>query len=438
MSSVGLAPGCFGARPPSGIRRAELVYQGWNRIDVTEPPAEGSKTGGLRSSPSARLGELYGLLEGTGLEYDLRPYTAERRITLLSAPPKRGKSTFAALYARAKATGSTFLDHDVAQGNVLYVAPDENWRDVVRRFRSFGTPGDNVHVWRDRGCSLDSIARRADEVGADLVVLDTLLRVAGIADENDNAEWDRWFGEARERIHASSAIWLALHHDRKSGGQDGRGIRGASAIFGSVDVAVSLQSSDESDRRRVLRVEGTRLDDAEPLVIEFDPDESEYKAVGEAEVISLLEDGALGRLRGILSEEPAPVASIIKKLRERHPEAEGDVAEGTVRNRLKRLWNAGIARQHGEGGQRDPYEYSLSHSTETVGTAEGDAERPSTHGPRGSGPVSRSGSETSHSVVQQPQDAERVNGTSRDAGSRPGSAPAVVDPADRGREAERF
>lgn len=376
---------------------------------------QGDSNGGppRESGPSAPLSELYGALKGKGLEYDLRPYTARERFTLLSAPPKRGKSTFASLYARAKATGDTFLGQSLEPGTVLYVAPDENWRDVVRRFRSFGTPGERVHVWRGRDLSIARIAHRAEEIGAELVVLDTLLRVAGISDENDNAEWDRWFGEARDHIHDSGAVWLAVHHDRKSGGKDGEGIRGASSIFGSVDVAISLQSTEEADRRRTLKVEGTRLDNAAPLVIELNASEARYEAVGEANVVSILEDSSLERLREVLTTEPATVSSIYEKLRKAYPEAEGDVAESTVRSRLEKLEGAGIARRSGEGGRRDPYRYSLNRSTEANRGTERQENRPEKQGETRSTEESGKREPTAphdpRSIAQHPKGAEQLS-----------------------------
>lgn len=347
-------------------------------------------------NPSAPLSELYEALEGSALEYDLRPYTAKGRFTLLSAPPKQGKSTFAALYAHAKATGGTLIGQELEPSPVLYVAPDENWRDVVRRFRSFGTPGDTLEVWRDHDLSIARIASRAEAIDAGLVVLDTLLRVAGISDENDNAEWDAWFREAREHVHDSGAVWLALHHDRKSGGQDGKGIRGASAIFGGVDVAVSLQGSEESPNRRTLRVEGTRLDHAEPLVIKLDESGPIYQAVGQQQVVSILKDAALERLRDVLTYEPRTVSEVCDQLRKKHPDAEGDVPESTVRNRLERLRSAGLAARHGDGGRRDPYRYSLGSDQDSGGGSDArsvaqqhrDAEQLSVEG--GDGTLNRS------------------------------------------------
>lgn len=370
------------------------------------------------AGPSAPLSKLYSALEGTALEYDLRPYTAEGRFTLLSAPPKRGKSTFAALYAHAKATGGRFLGQQLEGATVLYVAPDENWRDVVRRFRSFGTPGDRLEVWQDREHTVARIAARAREIRADLVLLDTLLRVAGISDENDNAEWDAWFRDAREHVHDSGAVWFAVHHDRKSGGKDGEGIRGASAIFGSVDVAISLQKSDESPHRRILRVEGTRLDHAEPLVVELDERKARYDAVGEQQIVSILEDAALERLRDVLGEVPRPVSKIHEAVRERFPESEGDVPPSTVRNRLERLRSAGLATRHGDGGKRDPYRYSLSSSdtldetTERGGEAQ--AGQVDTRSTRTGADTPPTTAHEGSSVVSDPRGAEQLRNREQD------------------------
>jgi len=398
-------------RDYAGPGADDLLLDAIGDVSATEISARPSPAGSR--APSSPLSELYEGLEGTALEYDLRPYTARGRFTLLSAPPKRGKSTFAALYAHTKAIGGAFVGQDLEPAPVLYVAPDENWRDVVRRFRSFGTPGDRVHVWRDRQYRPARIAERAREIGAELVVLDTLLRVAGIGDENDNAEWDRWFGDAREHAHDSGAVWFAVHHDRKSGGKDGEGIRGASAIFGSVDVAISLQATEESPHRRVLRVEGSRLDGAEPLVVELNDRQPAYEAVGEHRVVSILEDAALERLRDVLSDVPRPVSDIDAALRDRYPEEEGDVAGATVRKRLERLRSAGLADRDGDGGRRDPYRYFLTRSrgpeetSERRGKAVG--ETGDTRSPEGGADGSKAGATDTRSLVHNPKGRKRVN-----------------------------
>jgi len=345
--------------------RAEALREATEEVEALRPPEEGEGDDPFGGRSSAALSNLYGLLDDdAGVEYDLPPYTAPGHTTLLSAPPKMGKSTWAAIYAVAKASGRPFLGEDLEPGNVLVVAPDEHWRHVVRRFLALGGPGDRIHVWAGaRDLSIEAVAERAEEIDAGLVVLDTLLRVAGIEEENSNSEWARWFARADRVVRPSRAAWLMLHHDRKAGGSGGAAIRGASVIYGSVDVALSLREEESGAHplRRILRTEGTRLDRAEDLVIELHEGEGVYMAVGSARVISTLRDDSVARLRSVLSEEGRTATELLGAIEARHPDEEG-LTDPALRRRLEKLVRAGLASRLGSGGRGDPYRWRRTFS----------------------------------------------------------------------------
>ena len=63
---------------------------------------------------------------------------AEDSLTMLSAYPKEGKSTFARHLALAVARGEEFLGRPTKQGKVLYFALEEMERDVRAKFRALG------------------------------------------------------------------------------------------------------------------------------------------------------------------------------------------------------------------------------------------------------------------------------------------------------------
>jgi hypothetical protein len=289
-------------------------------------------------------------------DFDWEPYTARARVTLLSVAPKAGKSTLATYYAVAKATGGEWLGQKLTPGKVLWVGPDEHIGDVTSRFKNMGAPGDMITVWVGHDLTAAMIAAEARKCSAALVVIDTLTRVAGIQDENDNAAWTSWFNEALPLIRESDCVWFCIHHDRKSGGEFGEGIRGASAIFASVDVAISLRRVKEHTFRRVLRIEGSRYESAEDVVIELQQDR-QYVRLGDPKKVRAEEDPNLQNVLKVLGPEPRTAAEITKAVSAFYmiDEAPG---ESAIRRRLDKAVELKWARREGRGGSKDPYKWS--------------------------------------------------------------------------------
>jgi hypothetical protein len=299
--------------------------------------------------PAVPLSELYeDSLLCAPPDFDWEPYTARARVTLLSVAPKAGKSTLATHYAVAKATGGEWLGQQLTPGKVLWVGPDEHVGDVTSRFKNMSAPGDMITVWVGHDLTAAMIAAEARRCGAALVVIDTLTRVAGIQDENDNAAWTSWFNEALPIIRESDCVWFCIHHDRKSGGEFGEGIRGASAIFASVDVAISLRRVKEHTFRRVLRIEGSRYASAEDVVIELQPD-GQYVCLGDPKKVRAEEDPDLRKVVGVLGDTGLTAREI---------EEQVGLGSSQVRRLLDKAVGLDWARRDGRGGPKDPYKWS--------------------------------------------------------------------------------
>jgi predicted ATP-dependent serine protease len=287
---------------------------------------------------------------------DWKPYTAKGRITLLSVAPKAGKSTLAAYYAVAKATGGVWLDQRLERGRVLWCGPDEHLGDIAARFKRLDAPADQIEVWVAPSPDPRAIADQAAEFGASLIVLDTLTRIAEIEDENDAAKWTTWFNSALPSIRDSDAGWLAIHHDRKSGGEHGEAIRGSSAIFASVDIAISLRRVKEENFRRILRIEGTRYESAEDAVIELRED-GQYVRLGDPKKVRAGEDPDLANVMAILGTTPQTALEVENAVSAFYmiDEAPG---QSTIRRLLNKAVELGWARREGRGGPKDVFRWS--------------------------------------------------------------------------------
>jgi hypothetical protein len=292
------------------------------------------------------------------VRWDLRPYLAPGRLTLLSARPKLGKSTLAAHYAAKKVVGGEFFGQLLEAGPVLWVSgPEENKYDIARRFQELGV--EQEQVWVYTGLSdMHAIAAKAAEISARFVVLDTLARVAGVRSENDNAAWITWSNKALPVIRESGITWLAIHHTRKPGWKDddqaGVTIRGASAIFGLVDIALSLRPGYGCNQRRLV-VDGTRFESpGHGLLIELQ--DGEYFVAGyeaqEADRGHHIPGAALSVLEDLREEaEPISRADFAARLEEKGNE----VSLPTLYEFLNMLLGAGRVRRLGRGVRGDPH-----------------------------------------------------------------------------------
>ncbi len=203
---------------------------------------------------------------------------------------KVGKSTLAYPLAIAIAQGKPFLEYPTKQGGVLILAVEEHPRDVKNRLCRFGLRSDDpVFVHRgglvDSPATFEALRRFISENAITAVILDTLPRFWSVYDENNNAQVMREVSPFLDLARETGAVVILLHHERKSGGDDGRSIRGGSALFGIVDQALMLdRRQGGTPTQRVLRALG-RYDDT-PGEVFLDLAGDEYRRLGTSEELS--------------------------------------------------------------------------------------------------------------------------------------------------------
>ncbi len=229
------------------------------------------------------------------------------------------------------------------------LAVEEHPRDVKRRLQRFGLcPGDRVFVHRGRlvdyPATFEALGKIISENAIKAVFLDTLPRFWSVYDENNNAQVMREVSPFLDLARETGAVVMLLHHERKSGGDDGRSIRGGSALFGIVDQALMLdRRQGGTSTQRVLRVLG-RYDETPGEVI-LDLAGDEYRRLGTSE--ELEREAKEAKVWAALSsEETRDVATVAQGAK---------LAGKETRKVLEGLGDKVI--REGRGVKRDPYIY---------------------------------------------------------------------------------
>jgi len=331
----------FAARcaPPMDSAEAVRIVRDLAAKDAREggePNAIRSPKGGERNASNFHPLTAAEILTSTPpeLKWLWRSFLPIGTLAILAAYMKVGKSTLVYALALASARGREFLGHATERAGVLILAVEEHPRDVRRRLERFGmTPEDPIFVHCGRlDASTETVGEIREfihehEIG--LVVLDTLARYWGVPDENDNALIERQISPFLDLAHETDCAVLLVHHTRKAPGREGHEIRGASALFALVDLALILDRRQGGDSsHRVLSTIGRYQEEsAEPIVLSYE--EATRQAVWEA-----------------LSGAPQDVPVLV---------AETGLTVAAVRKALEGLGSK--VRREGAGVKGDPYTY---------------------------------------------------------------------------------
>lgn len=168
---------------------------------------------------------------------------------------KVGKSLFMHDWLWRAITGRGFLgDESRPPLRVLYFDRENGLRDIVTRMQSLGATPDELTGRFDyrmfptfsgaldaAGTAADELLAIVDEVGTDVVVLDTVSRfIAG--KENDADTWLQFYSRVHAPLKARGIAGIRLDH---MGKDSDRGSRGSSAKSQDVDHVWELTGTDD-------------------------------------------------------------------------------------------------------------------------------------------------------------------------------------------------
>lgn len=218
-------------------------------------------------------------------------------ITLMTGLWKAGKTTMILHLLRDLYKGTGMVT-EPATGPTLIVS-EEGPASWAARRAEFELDGRIRYLARDTFARLtkdewprlvENIVRTTRELGAELVVIDTLANLWPVISENDAAEVLDALAPLRDITQAGAGL-LLLHHPRKgdAAGASFTASRGSGALPAFADILIELRRYDNTnpqDTRRLIHAVG-RFEDIPPERV-FELTDEGYAELGEREVQSSL------------------------------------------------------------------------------------------------------------------------------------------------------
>jgi hypothetical protein len=219
-------------------------------------------------------------------------------LTLLAGKPKLGKSWLALCVAFAVAAGDVALGtHPVTQGEVLYLASEDNERRLQSRTK---------HVLASMTSILNTMAFELHWPGLDqggltyvekylrthphvrLVVVDTWARVSPKTPNRQRSQYEDEYAALTPLKYLADTYRvsiLAIHHLRKMRGDDVLDeITGSIGLTGAVDGALILKR-ERGQHEATLFVTGCDNEHEQQLALTFDARTAMWTLVGSAEEV---------------------------------------------------------------------------------------------------------------------------------------------------------
>jgi RecA-family ATPase len=209
-------------------------------------------------------------------------------MTFLAGRPKIGKSWMGLDIAIAKASGGTVLDRQVKRGKVFYLALEDSPRRLKERLQELGATSTTDIVfdtaWKPLSeGGLADLQAEIEQGGYSLVVIDTLSRALGRADQQDLAEMTAILGNLQQMGQIYGLAVLLIDHHRKSAGSAPDpidDIMGTTAKAAVADAALGL-FREQGRQGHTLRATGRDFEETE-LALAWNCFHCRWEVVGEA------------------------------------------------------------------------------------------------------------------------------------------------------------
>jgi len=333
------------------------VYGQW-KTPGPQGPAPSYPTAG--AAPAASWGTLAGLKTSAALDRMILPEpefiideVMTTGSTLLVGKPKKGKSFMALEIAICVALGIPFMGYDCKQGDVIYLALEDNQRRMKSRTRAiceakgvqqpanlqFGTIEDGVPT-QDAGLNV-TIANHFDQhPDCRLIIIDTLAKIRFRMGRGENSyDYDRRCLDPFTDILASrpGRAIIIVHHARKAEGLDPYdSASGTTGLTGAVDQMWFLATHQESGK---LTLNGVGRD-IEPFDFAVERVDAQWENLGDPE-------------EAIMSDTRSKILEFLN--RSSLPQTQRDIAKAcdetgnVINQRLRAMLKKGLVKKTERG-----------------------------------------------------------------------------------------
>jgi len=259
-------------------------------IDAATPSPDDHlhTAGALRFYTSRQLAAL----TTTEPEWVVRPgLLAIGAITEIDGKVKSaGKTTLVLHMVRATLDGADFMGQPTRRARVVYVT-EQSRQTFAHALRLVGLDdrGDELLLlFREdlHGTPWPKVVTFCRRDGYDVVVFDTIGKLAGIREENSAGEWAVAMSPVQDLAASGRAVVVA-RHDRKGGGDVGDSGRGSSQASGDVDIILALRRPEgrQSSNRRVVESLSRFRETPDKIVVELTP--AGYVLLGTDEAVAV-------------------------------------------------------------------------------------------------------------------------------------------------------
>lgn len=199
---------------------------------------------------------------------------------IFAGAPKVGKSFLMAQLAYHISTGQRLWEYEVHQGDVLYLALEDDYQRLQSRlFRMFGVEGtDHLHLTVQSKLISEGLEVQLEDFlkthpETRVVIIDTLQKVREFSGDTYSYTSDyEVIGKLKEFADQKGICILIVHHTRKTPeGDQFEMISGTTGILGCADGAFLMRKEKRTDNSATLDIVGRDQSD-QTLFLTKDPD----------------------------------------------------------------------------------------------------------------------------------------------------------------------
>ena len=254
------------ATPP--LKKNDLTYDAETGEVLHMPPEQGAATATTRDK--FHFLSFDAVINMPPVKWAVEGIFPEKSFGVIYGEPGKGK-TFAALdIGLCVAAGMAWHDRKVSPGSVLYIA-GEGMGGLGKRLKAWQQhyaphmPAPPFHTLAASVNMRDQADIAAIIAGIDamqqpfrMIFIDTVARALLGGDENSATDIGQLIASCDIIKEHTGACVIGIHH---SGKDEGRGMRGSSALLGAVDTCIRVKQ----DANRIVTLKIEKQKDAEPV-----------------------------------------------------------------------------------------------------------------------------------------------------------------------------